>query len=273
MDCIIPEAPSCLIKEDRGSQTLQKIAKHLELYKPQRVVLDGEDDQENSEQNVGVGGSTCVISKSCINIEEVSCTKWREKRAAVLICLFEGPEGELRVILTKRSMKLSSYPGDVALPGGKTEERDVDDSATALREAMEEIGLASSLVQIVANLEPFLSQHLLKVIPVIGLIDHVEDFNPVLNADEVDAMFDVPLEMFLKKNNHRFEEREWMGWKYVVHIFDFETEKENFHIGGLTASILIQTASVIYQQSPSFEEHQLPGFQQLQKSLLLISNN
>jgi coenzyme A diphosphatase NUDT7 len=48
--------------------------------------------------------------------------------------------------------------GDVALPGGKVEEGDADDSATALREAMEEIGLEPNLVQVVATLEPFISQ-------------------------------------------------------------------------------------------------------------------
>lgn len=48
--------------------------------------------------------------------------------------------------------------GDVALPGGKMEESDEDDTATALREAMEEIGLDPSLVHVVLNLEPFISQ-------------------------------------------------------------------------------------------------------------------
>lgn len=38
------------------------------------------------------------------------------------------------------------------------EEGDEDESATALREAMEEIGLDSGLVQVVAKLECFLSQ-------------------------------------------------------------------------------------------------------------------
>ena len=41
------------------------------------------------------------------------------------------------------------------------EEGDADDTATALREAMEEIGLDPNLVQVVANLEPFISQVLL----------------------------------------------------------------------------------------------------------------
>ena len=47
--------------------------------------------------------------------------------------------------------------GEVALPGGKRDEEDVDDTATALREAMEEIGLHSSLLQVVDTLEPFIS--------------------------------------------------------------------------------------------------------------------
>lgn len=41
-------------------------------------------------------------------------------------------------------------------------------------------------------------QNELKVVPVIGLISRIEDFNPVLNSHEVDAIFDAPLEMFLK---------------------------------------------------------------------------
>lgn len=37
------------------------------------------------------------------------------------------------------------------------DELDEDDTATALREAREEIGLCPNLVQVVANLEPFVS--------------------------------------------------------------------------------------------------------------------
>lgn len=45
------------------------------------------------------------------------------------------------------------------MPGGKAEEDDKDDDGvTATREADEEIGLNPSLVDLVAFLEPFLSQ-------------------------------------------------------------------------------------------------------------------
>uniref|UniRef100_A0A6M2E7B8 Nudix hydrolase domain-containing protein n=1 Tax=Populus davidiana TaxID=266767 RepID=A0A6M2E7B8_9ROSI len=245
-----------------GSQTLQKIAEQLQFLTPPRVnTMEVEHFGDNIGSKLEIMESVAVENDEfCLLVNR------RKKRAAVLICLFEGNEGELRVILTKRSMKLSSHPGDVALPGGKMEEGDADDSATALREAMEEIGLDPHLVQVVANLEPFISQHQLKVVPVVGLLARVEDFKPVLNTDEVDTLFDVPLEMFLKEENHRWEEKEWKGWNYSLHIFDFESEKGVFLIWGLTASILVEAASVIYQRSPCFE-HRLRDFQQLQKAL------
>ncbi|KAL0717391.1 hypothetical protein Bca4012_066713 [Brassica carinata] len=59
--------------------------------------------------------------------------RFRPKRAAVLICIFEGDEGDLR-------------------------EDDKDDGMTATREAEEEIGLDPSLVDVVTSLEPFLSK-------------------------------------------------------------------------------------------------------------------
>ena len=50
------------------------------------------------------------------------------------------------------------FSGEVALPGGKAEEGDADDAATALRESKEEIGLDPALVTIVTYLEHFLSK-------------------------------------------------------------------------------------------------------------------
>lgn len=79
----------------------------------------------------------------------------KPNKSAVLICLFEGKEGELRVILTKRSSTLSSHSGEVALPGGKLDQGDAHEVETALREAKEEIGLDPSLVNVVILLETF----------------------------------------------------------------------------------------------------------------------
>lgn len=62
-----------------------------------------------------------------------------------------------------------------------------------------------------------------------------------------------------------------MGYKYIQHHFDFETSKQGvFPICGLTASILIRAASIIYSSSLCLmvnPHHHLPDLQQLQRAL------
>ena len=57
------------------------------------------------------------------------------RRAAVLLGLFAGRNGELYVILSKRSSRLRSHGGDTAIPGGRFEPTDRDLEHTARREA------------------------------------------------------------------------------------------------------------------------------------------
>ncbi|KAI4374145.1 hypothetical protein MLD38_012174 [Melastoma candidum] len=204
---------------DKASRRLSDLARQLRLHR---------DDQGS-----GIGG---------------------KNRASVLICIFEGDSGDLRVILTKRASTLSSHSGEVALPGGKRDDADKDDVETALREAREEIGLDPSLVEVVAVLEPFGAKRGIVVIPVVAMLFSKDDFIPVLNPDEVEDIFDAPLEMFLKDENRRDEEREWLGEKYLLHYFDYETDDKKFVIWALTAGILIEAATVIFQRQPSFDE-------------------
>lgn len=181
------------------------------------------------------------------------------RKAAVLICIFEGDDGDLRVILTERSSNLSSHSGEVALPGGKMEEGDADEVATALREAEEEIGLDPSLVDVVTLLNPFTMKNGMVVVPVIGLLYDRVAFRPMPNPAEVEAIFDAPLEMFLKNDNRREVEGDWMGQKYALHYFDYKANGRTYVIFALTAGILIETASLVYRQSPAFEERK-PNF-------------
>lgn len=44
----------------------------------------------------------------------------------------------------------------------------------------------------------FSVQHLLRVVPVIGILNDKNAFKPTPNPAEVDAVFDAPLEMFIK---------------------------------------------------------------------------
>ncbi|KAK4485286.1 hypothetical protein RD792_007919 [Penstemon davidsonii] len=217
------------------SENLIKLAQRLRLYEPNQ------------------SSTFPVDSAGELGPQEGDATS--PNRAAVLICLFEGEnEGDLRVILTKRSSTMSSHSGEVALPGGKREDGDENDAETALREAKEEIGLDPSIVEVVTLLEPFQSKRNITVFPVIGILWDKNAFNPFPNADEVESIFDAPLEMFLKDENRREEEREWMGYKYLLHFFDHKANNKCYVIWALTAAILIRAASVVYQRPPVFEE-------------------
>ncbi|XP_038995307.1 nudix hydrolase 15, mitochondrial-like [Hibiscus syriacus] len=243
-----------------SSQRLLTLAQQLSQYKPLPSSSDEADNEERIiEEATGKVVSQVGFQESATPISQ-NPEKFRPKRAAVLICLFEGDDGDLRVILTKRSSRMSTHSGEVSLPGGKAEEGDRDDAETATREAQEEIGLDPSLVNIVTLLEPFLSKHLLRVVPVIGILYDKNAFKPTPNAAEVDEVFDAPLEMFIKDENRTEEEREWMGDKYLIHHFEYETKKKKkYVIWGLTAGVLIRAASLVYQRSPAFLE-QNPKF-------------
>ncbi|XP_062095862.1 nudix hydrolase 15, mitochondrial-like isoform X1 [Humulus lupulus] len=176
------------------------------------------------------------------------------KRAAVLVCLFPGDDGNLRVILTKRASTLSSYSGEVSLPGGKMDEGDADCVDTALREAKEEIGLDPSQVLVVTTLDPFIAKGDVLVVPVIGLLRDKRAFNPIPNTAEVEAVFDAPLDLFLKDENRRAEEKEWKGEEFICNFFDYECHNKKYVIWALTAVILITSASLVYQRPPDFSE-------------------
>lgn len=65
--------------------------------------------------------------------------------------------------------------------------------------------------------------------------------------------------VLIQDENRSEEEREWMGEKYLIHHFNYETEGTKYVIWGLTAGILIRAASVVYQRPPAFLE-QNPKF-------------
>ena len=145
----------------------------------------------------------------------------RINRAAVLVPLFFNQEdNEIHVLLTIRSKNLNSYPGQVAFPGGRQDSTDETILMTALREAREEIGLLSNDVHVIAALTPVLSRSNLLVTPIIGIIPN--DYQPVMNLDEVEACFHVPLRIFIEGSDlyHRYEDIQFNKTVFRLHHFD-----------------------------------------------------
>lgn len=132
------------------------------------------------------------------------------RRSAVMIILFIGKYGELRVLLTKRSRQLNNFSGHVSLPGGKSDHDDETDWDVARRECFEEIGFPydTELQQQglkftqLTKLPCYLSRTFLSVKPTVGLLtnfDKNKEFESInkikllLNPGETSSIFSIPL--------------------------------------------------------------------------------
>ena len=73
--------------------------------------------------------------------------------AAVLIPVYRRADGDLRLVLVRRSA-FGAHGGHLALPGGKHDPLDRSLLETALREAQEETGLRREQTEVLAALPP-----------------------------------------------------------------------------------------------------------------------
>lgn len=168
-------------------------------------------------------------------------------QAAVLLAIVpRGPDGSApTVLLTQRTQHLSTHSGQIAFPGGKRDDTDASLEATALRETHEEIGLHPRHVDVVGSLPVYVTGTAFEVTPVVGLIRPGFELQP--NADEVDAVFEVPLDFLMNPAHHRrhqFEwegrQRQWFSMPYLEQLADADEGQspvERF-IWGATAGML-----------------------------------
>lgn len=136
------------------------------------------------------------------------------RRSSVFILLFLGLFGELRVVLTKRSSRLRSFPGHISLPGGKADTGLELPWMVSRREMSEEIGLSEDnehllknfgfTVDHVTEFPCYLLRTFSAVRPCIGFMNTAAlDGNPLenlklrLNPGESSSIFLCPLQDFL----------------------------------------------------------------------------
>lgn len=89
-------------------QRLIVIAQHLRDYKGPPSTYD--QMEQKFRETSGKVTSPVGFQESASPRVRYAKT-FRPKKAAVLVCLFEGHNGELRVILTKRASRLSTHSG------------------------------------------------------------------------------------------------------------------------------------------------------------------
>ncbi len=122
-------------------------------------------------------------------------------RAAVLLPLYSLDDGWHLIFIRRAEHALDRHSGEVGFPGGRWQPRDPSCTATALREAEEEIGLAPRTVSLLGELPPFHTVSQFLVTPVVGCIPWPQPLRP--DPREVSRIFSIPLEWLRNPGNHR----------------------------------------------------------------------
>ncbi len=146
--------------------------------------------------------------------------------AAVLVPIYLGDNGELRILLTRRSGRMNSHSGEVAFPGGRLDEGESAVDA-ALREAEEEVGLDREAVRIIGSLEPLTTVvSSSRITPFVGFVDNMSALRSSLRPSpkEVDRIFDVSLEELIHPDCYHEEIWDFADGTFPVWFFEVEDD-------------------------------------------------
>lgn len=155
----------------------------------------------------------------------------RLRPAAVLIPVVDHGE-EATVLLTKRAETLRNHTGQVAFPGGRIDPTDPTPEYAALRETEEEIGLPEGHIEVIGRMPDYVSGSGYRIAPVLSVVK--PGFHLMLNPDEVDAAFEVPLRFLMDPANHHRNSRMWGELEWMF----YEMPYQDRYIWGVTAGII-----------------------------------
>ncbi len=149
--------------------------------------------------------------------------------AAVLALVTDSVAPEL--IYTLRAKHLNQHAGEVCFPGGKWEQQDANLLVTALRETHEEIGVASSMIEVFGALPARTTRSGALVRPFVGKVS--SDCRFQLNHHELDELFTVPLAAFQRGLQTRTDVFEHNGQKIRLPAYHYK----GYEIWGFTAGV------------------------------------
>jgi len=156
-----------------------------------------------------------------------------DREAAVLAPVVTRDAGT-HLLFTKRADHLGEHPGQMSFPGGGREPSDDDLTATALREADEEIGLAADEVEIVGRIDDIRTVTGYAVRPFVAVVPD-RAYTP--DEREVAEVVLLPVPALTDLDNYESERREHPAYgEHRVHYFNVD----GYTVWGATARMLVQ---------------------------------
>lgn len=158
--------------------------------------------------------------------------------AGVLLLLYVK-DGEICVLLNRRTDRVEHHKGEISFPGGAQDLEDATILDTALREAYEEMGVNREDVEILCRLDQVSTRSRFAITPFVGTIPPSYPFQA--SGIEVAEVLEVPLPVLLDPAN----------WREMVRAGENGGSREYAYaygehvIWGATARILTQFLGLI----------------------------
>lgn len=172
-------------------------------------------------------------------------------KSSVLVPLIKK-DNRIEVLFEKRAKALRRQSGEICFPGGRWEETDGSEWATAVREASEELQIPKESVSYAGDLDVIVTHSQQLIYPFVGFISNPEQIRP--NPFEVEEVFTVELNRLLAANPQCHEvsmrvvpgkdfpyhliphgrQYPWRGMKVEQYFYEFD----GYVIWGLTGRIL-----------------------------------
>ncbi len=167
------------------------------------------------------------------------------RQAGVLLLLYPV-HAALHLALTVRTSNLNHHSGQISLPGGGWEKGDASLRETALREAQEEIGIATAGLELFGPLTPLYIPPSNNVIhPFVAYTPQRPAFRP--DPKEVAELLEVPLRLLLDPAVRREEDWDWRG--AILHV-PFYAVSDEQKVWGATAIVLAEFLALLDQAAP-----------------------
>lgn len=159
------------------------------------------------------------------------------KPAAVILPLLRKNDQWHLLFIRRAENDADRHSGQVAFPGGAREPIDTSIKAAALREAHEEIGLDPNDVQILGQLQDFITISNFLVTPFIGVIPWPYPLSP--SPEEVVRVFTIPVHWLARSQNHTTDWQEIPGQDANVPVIYYD-EYDGEVLWGVSARFTIQ---------------------------------
>ena len=176
-------------------------------------------------------------------ITTIHSENYHPRKSAVLILLFPVKD-TIHTLFIQRPVYDGVHSGQVAFPGGKFEETDIDLKQTALRETFEEVGVLPHTVEIIGKLtDLYIPPSNFLVTPFIGVINKQPDF--IIDAREVQNIILVDL---FNLNNTKIKSE-----KIITNNNANQIKTPCYEIAGLTiwgaTAMMISELNIIVEES------------------------